>query len=377
MVLETSTLTEVEVLIFVEDPGAANYVAALPAALEAHGWRVALVAEGSACSYLQALGVAVKTVPPGAEAADILALTRPRVCVTGSSENLETLGLKLNHASPAARIESVGVVDAPANAAYRFRGLSDNPLAYVPHWLLVPDEGTRQLYAALGFPLQRIVVCGHPHYDFVRAKRAALAAEGQAALKCRLLPGVLPGQKVAVFGAELSTGLNPQQFQHSAEYTLSGRGARRGRTEIVLEEFLDAVSGISPRPYLVLRLHPKNAPEEFSDYRPEFDWVSQGGSPLELLYAADLVVGMTSMLLLEAVLLGRPALAIVPRTAELAWLPIRTDLLASATTRPQLRSKLRDLLQSDTPPVTAEVALVSNSLQHVVEFIEHILKPID
>ena len=53
----------------------------------------------------------------------------------------------------------------------------------------------------------------------------------------------------------------------------------------------------------------------------EFDYFSQKELPLEVVYASDLVVGMTSMLLYEAALMGKVCLSIMPRSIEKAWLP--------------------------------------------------------
>src|SRR5436309_2738893 len=83
-------------------------------------------------------------------------------------------------------------------------------------------------------------------------------------------------------GAELSTGLDPTEYQRSAQYSLDGWGTSTGRTEIVLEEFLDAVAMQDHRPFCVLRLHPKNDISQFTAYLPEFDQVSQRERGLEV-----------------------------------------------------------------------------------------------
>ena len=77
-----------------------------------------------------------------------------------------------------------------------------------------------------------------------------------------------------VFVSEVSTGLNPDQYQMSPDYTLTGRGDKTDRYGIVLEEFIDATNGLKPRPYLVLRMHPKNTEEELAPFLKEFDQVS-------------------------------------------------------------------------------------------------------
>jgi hypothetical protein len=68
------------------------------------------------------------------------------------------VGLELIAEARLAQILSVGVVDAFGNTDHRFRGRTDDPLAYMPDWLLVPDEWTKAAYVALGYPQERTIV---------------------------------------------------------------------------------------------------------------------------------------------------------------------------------------------------------------------------
>lgn len=358
-------LAPADVLVFVEDPGAANYAADLPAALAEEGVRAPLLVRGSAEAYLRDRGYPVQAVPDGVAADSLLERVMPRLVVVGTSENPDTLGLALVDAARARGIETVGLVDAFPNAAHRFRGHAGQPLAHAPDWLAVPDEWTRDAFVELGAAPARTVVCGHPQYDRVRALGGELDREGREAVRARVLPGA-GGRPVVVFVAEISTGLHPEQYRRSAAYTLHGRGGSAGRTEVVLEELLDALGALDPRPYLVLRLHPKNSAEEFAAYAGEVDLVSAGGSALELVYAADLVVGMTSMLLLEAEILGSPTLAVVPRAVERDWLPsIRRGDTPCVDTRAALREALPRLVRGGRGRAPAGGVAATGSLERV------------
>jgi hypothetical protein len=181
---------------------------------------------------------------------------------------------------------------------------------------------------------------------------------------------------VVVFVSEISTGLNPSKYSRLPDYTLTGRGTRMDRTEIVLEEFLDAAAQLKPSPYLVLRMHPKNTKEELASFLGDFRQISEKEAPLKLVYAADLVVGMTSMLLLEAAIMGRPTLSIVPRVAEKESLPtIRAGITPCVTTRDELRAILPDLLGKNSQSVASGIDqfIYPGSLQRTVAFIEGLL----
>jgi len=330
-----------DILIYVEDPGAANTVVDLPRALAKRGLGSLTFAAGHAAPYLKSLGADFTGVGESEDAAALIGAHGPRLVMAGTSENPDTLGLKLIEAARRRSIVAVSFVDAPGSAEYRFRGRGHDPLGFAPDWLLAPDDATAGRFRALGFNAHRVVNCGHPHFDRVREMGRALRRRGRAAVRAGVLPDSPDDRPVVVFLAEISGGLIPAAFERGDDYTLAGRGASDRRTDIVLEEFLDAIALVRPRPYIVLRLHPKNQAREFAAYRPEIDVVSQGGSPLELVFAADLVVGMTTTLLFESALIGVPTLSVVPRPLEVEWLTATAlGIVPSVNTREALRDIL-------------------------------------
>ena len=335
-------------LAFVEDPGAANFVGPLLRPLRTAGWEARLFANGSAHKLLSERGIEAYKVLETHDAYLFIDEISPDVVLVGTSENPATLGLSLITAAKHSRVLSVGVLDSPANSAFRFRGRSEEPLDYCPDWLLVPDELTRSEFLTLGYPSSRIVLCGHPYYDEVRRVGANLEKQGRVSVKQRVFANVPPEVPVLMFLAEVSDGLNPSQYRRSSGYTLHGRGGSDERTHIVLEELIDALAEIQQDHVLVLRLHPKNRREEFSAYWESVHRVSQGGDALELVYAADLVVGMSSSLLVEAALIGRPTLSIVPRAVECDWLPnIKRGITPCVSNRESLREILSSYLSGE------------------------------
>ncbi len=364
----------VDLLIYVEDPGAANIVADLPSRLRDR--RVRLVAGGQAVERLAASGTPFETWPPGLSPGELVREARPRIVVTGTAENPDQPGLALVAEAHRAGIVTAGLVDAPMNAPHRFRGRGESGLAFAPRWILVPDGTTRRNFVALGHPEDRVVVCGNPHFDAIRRSRAAMEREGREEVRRRLLPAAPADRPVVLFAAELSGGLNPLQYRRSADYTLEGRGVQDGRTEIVMEEFLDAARLLSRRPWHVLRIHPKNVPGDFQSYLRDFDGISQGGSSLEWIFAADLVVGMTSTLLVEALVMGRPVLSIVPREEERGWFPAEiADLIPCVTTRAELRERLPRLIDGADQPDAAlvDAACPPGALETMARFLEGLI----
>lgn len=363
-----------DVLIFVEDPGAANMVADVPRMLAAAGRTVHLATSGFATAWLEQRGIPVNPMPPDDDLDRMLNDLKPRLIVVGTAENPDTIGLKLVRLAAARGIPSVGVVDSSTHLGFRFRGRSNSPLQFCPDLVIVPDAASRSGLLALGLDAERIVVAGHPHWDHVRSTAQALLRVDRAELRRRHF-GPASDRIAVLFAAEISGGMDTSEFARSDGYTLTGSGAS-GRTEIVIEEFLSAVAPRRQELHLVLRLHPKQANAELSGYRGAFDAVSQTGLSLEVIHAADAVVGMTSMLMVEAALMRRPTFSILPRAKEAAWLPtLQVGLTPYACDRDAVRAGITRLLDAPeiADPAALEALFPSGALDRMVAALEDVL----
>ena len=360
---------DADFLIHVEDPGAANFVGGLPMALETLGLTARVIAEGKAAEHLRHLGVAFETPVPSATAKDVIDDADPRGVVVGTSENPGSRGLSLMDHGRRRGLVTVGIVDGPANPRWRFRGGSSDPLAHAPDHIFVPDAGIADAYIELGMARDRVKVCGHPGFDTVRRQRELLISEGRENVRQRLWPELRPEYPLAMFVSELSDGFEPEQYRRSSDYTLSGWGGSDARSDIAIEEFLDATAASGVAPHLVLRLHPKETDGAEPAHASRFDLVSRAEPPLEAVFAADAVCGMTSVLLLEAALLGRPVVSIVPRAVEKAWLPADASAyLACVATREEVRESVADALYGRGPdPALADGRLSSGAARAAAE----------
>ncbi len=284
----------------------------LPSRLAELGCEATLHASGAALAFLAARGESVEPLP--ADISDV----RPDLVAVGTSENPDSTGLALIAEARRSGRPSVGIVDHEANAAFRFRGREGDAMTFAPDFLAVPDEATARSYRDLGFAADAIAVCGHPHFDRAATARKEFEAKGRATVRSEILPeaGARP---VCVFLAEQYFCLDPSGAVYADEAAFPG--PRRRRVDAVLETVLGALEGVDERPFVVLRLHPKNSREEFASYLGGVDLVSGSGDPLPLVFCADLVVGLTTALLAEAAVLGRPVLPVAACADDLAWMP--------------------------------------------------------
>lgn len=362
----------VKVLIVVEDPGAANMVKDLPEALQAVNIRSDLHALNAAYTYLmtrQHFCNPWSMEPDFAQ--DLLNRCKPDLVIVGSSDNPQSPVLELIALAKAKNIPTLGVVDMRMNADRRFSGGTGRPLAYMPDRLIVADAATKADFVKLGMAEDCIAALGNPQFDYIYKNSLDCKKEkSKAALRKELFPESAD-RPLWVFIAEPASAVNPKLTSKNKHYTLTGTSESESRCQIVMEEFLLAIekSNSKEKPYLVLRLHPRNKLEDFPpDLVKRFDAVSQHQVPIRLLCAADLVAGMTSMMLLEAAICDTPTLSIVPVKQEGDWLP---TVAAGATTLVATRAALEEVFEKSLPENNQNNWFVPGALQRLTQYIKN------
>src|SRR5262249_3653757 len=147
-----------DVLFFVEDPGAANFVAELPRSLARRGHTIHFATYSTATDYLAQRGVAINPLSADADLEPLVTRLAPRLIAVGTAENPDTFGLRLIAIAAARGIPSVGLIDSSTHLSYRFRGHSANPLEFCPDRVIVTDVVSRDGLIELGLRKDRITV---------------------------------------------------------------------------------------------------------------------------------------------------------------------------------------------------------------------------
>ncbi len=354
-------------LVFSEDPGATNCLLPLLPHLTEQQISFRLMADGTAIGMYEKQGYFAEAVPKEIET--LFTNAPPALVVTGTAANPDTHGLRLIDAARARTVPTLGVVDALMNAERRFSGRSNNGLAHLPDWVAVPDRVTAERFISLGTEKDRVIICGHPHFDAVLTRAQRLRLNDTGIAREKYYPDIDRERKLILFAGEPET-----HHCRNSDYLLQGRGGCDGRIAIVMEEFLDAVSQLHPRPACVLQLHPRSRIEDLGSLALEFDKIQQGGDSLEIMSCVDGVAGLTSMLLTEAALMGRPTLSILPRLEEKDWLPgIGWGATECLTDRVALPEALRRLIGNGSGPEVSS-RLIRGADRNLLDLIKRVLQ---
>ncbi|HLE18889.1 MAG TPA: hypothetical protein VI728_11470, partial [Syntrophales bacterium] len=226
---------------------------------------------------------------------------RPNLVIT-SATSLPDRDMSEKHLWRNARrlgIPSLAFLDQWQNYAIRFSGVTkDERLAYLPDYINCIDEiGEREMLSE-GFPGDRLVRLGHPYLSALHARAGEI---DPVSVKARM--GIPHDQKAALF---------------VSEPILEYYGRARGYDQYeALGLFFDIVSA-NPVPILpVIKLHPKDERERFKkilDGHKRLSPVLLGNefSSLECLSVADSVYGMSSIMLIEAYVMGKYVVSLQP-----------------------------------------------------------------
>lgn len=203
-------------------------------------------------------------------------------------------------------IPSIAVIDQWQNYGLRFSGCSsDEYLAYLPTRITALDEQARQEMINEGIPEERIVVTGQPALDALFDERKTFTPSNRKEVREKI--GAEPDSFLVLFVSEAFKC----DFSDSLGYT------EESTLEFLTRTLSAIVEETGMKLHLVVKYHPQNTDSDFAgiDFNQArlgfpISVVRQEIRPRPLVLASDLVVGMTSVLLLESILLGLPTVSV-------------------------------------------------------------------
>jgi hypothetical protein len=366
------------ILVIAGDPGAANALAPVCLALQQRGdFRIRGLAYKQARTLWAKRGIAFDELDETISKEwiqHLLVTSKPALVLTGTSAN----GLDFEKVFVAvARLEqvpSLALLDHWMN--YRIRFADENgTLAFLPDRIAIMDEQARAEMIAEGFPPEQLVVTGHPAFDELTPFRLSTTAETSAAVRAEF--GVRPDELLLVFVSEpveYFNGTSP-----SNPYYL-------GYTEhTILPPLVSALESIARRSSrkvaLLIRPHPLQKSAEFNRYRGTYFrvLVSDRADGRAVVLASQVVIGMTSMLLMEACLLRCTVLSLQPNLCAADTLPsnrrgwsaavYKEEDIEPVVERYLFDKDARDQLQHRLSTITRG----TNASQHLIHLIDEMV----
>lgn len=196
-------------------------------------------------------------------------------------------------------IPSMAFLDQWQNYALRFSGVADDErMAYLPDYINCINDIARGEMVGEGFRESLLLEFGHPYLSGLRRKLPGIDRQ-----KIKQTLGIPVDAKVVLFVSEAL-------FEHY------GKGRGYDQYE-VLDFLLGNLSGHAEGVATVIKLHPKDAREKFDDVIGKFPSlgpriIEDQLSSLECLALADVVYGMSSIMLIEAYILGKKVASLQP-----------------------------------------------------------------
>lgn len=295
---------ETGLLVYCEDPGAANYMQVLSKWLKDGYVDYKFVLESDSCiEFFPELRLTTSDLSEAFIGSCSLWGNKFSF-VFGISENIDSKAFDCVVACRLKGVKTIAFVDSVHNYSYRFRGRSADPLSYLPDHLVVPTESVKQKYRSLGVKDDCVSIIPHP------------AIQGWGEKWVRSI-NVKSGSKLRiVFASELDSGLRDIYAGFDSD---SSHINEQSKPSNVVGNFVRFIGPMRENLHLILRLHPKQTPQDYRDLANYFDEISWRTNSALLFQRVDLVIGLTSIFLGEAVAHGVPAFSLVLNSVDRGW----------------------------------------------------------
>jgi hypothetical protein len=227
--------------------------------------------------------------------------------ITGASDIDENTDRAFWAAARSLGIPSHAFLDHPASLDQRF--VLRDGTQILPDRIYAPDEAYLSMLAKYNVPLDRVTVTGPIHAE--RLRRITRRGEEEDLLRSAW--GAKEGDKVVLFASEciqeMAEAGRPRDYSEFAVLGSLTKSLESG-------EAVGPVAVRAEDAILVVRPHPRDRDGKYASWRAETGSrlrrvVSAEGAPERAILAADVVVGMDSSLLRDALALGRPVVSLV------------------------------------------------------------------
>lgn len=286
-----------KILFASQEPGASRGLVPVVKVARARGNEIFVASRLWGAGVFRDAGEAVREVSDDlAEGTrNLLEDLAPDVVLTGLAGTPgNSLDLALQEAARIKHLPRTALLDASMYYLDRIAGPRCEPFYYLPDKIFVLNEFTRREMLSEGFPPACVIATGQPVYDYLAVPTSADATAGNA-----------QPVRVVFFSEGLAKEAR-RRPEHEVGY----------HEEVVIPMLIEILTAFArDRPIiLTIKRHPK-------EERQDRTYVASPGLTITdigdadssaLMLGADLVCGMSSSLLLEGWLAGKPVVSMQP-----------------------------------------------------------------
>tara|TARA_B100000315_G_scaffold184167_1_gene173156 strand:+ start:6478 stop:7617 length:1140 start_codon:yes stop_codon:yes gene_type:complete len=351
-----------KIFLFSRDPGGANTVIPLVKPLKEKGYIVRLFGKDAALEkYLKAdlSGFNIANFVKNIDIEYIkkfLINEQPDFIITDTS--LDFIERYLWKAAEDLKIPSFAILDQWVNYGIRFSKYNpsetneynkDKTYPYLPSKILVMDDFAKQEAIKEGLPPDRITVAGQPHFETLLKKKLSL----QKSRNLREELCINQSDFLITFASE----------PVSKDYQQSGdSGHYWGFTEkTIFKELFNGINEISfkynKNISIIIKLHPREDIDNYSNMVSPLKRnkitlnVIKKTNPTDLILSSDLICGMSSIFLIESIVLGKPTISIqIGLNKENPFILDRRDILKSIVDQKTLIKQLESIIIKNNYP---------------------------
>lgn len=288
------------------DPGGAAALAPVIGQLQHNGAALQLLGYREAPALWRAEGLVARAIPESANDRWLAEhLKGAALLLAATSANGIDRERQATRLARSMGIPSLVVLDFWSNYRLRFLGADDQLV--LPDCIAVMDESAACEMSAAGFPRDRIVVTGQPAFDRLAERKGAFDTSQR--LQVRHSLGVGDDEALVLFVSQPFANL-----YGSLEKAREALGFDEHEVLGLCVEALERLAIIQRNKIvLAIRRHPRETTHVLPTKRGDsFRALACEIDKYDALLAADLVLGMNSVMLLEAVLLGQMVVSFQP-----------------------------------------------------------------
>lgn len=373
-----------KILLFSRDPGGANTVIPLVLALRKKGNEVRLLGKDMALEKyskagLEGIDIAglVSEISQGA-IKDFLLSEKPDFIITGTSAS-DVTEKYIWKAAENLNIPSFAILDQWINYGIRFSRYSIAAIEeyrkaisheYLPTRILVMDEFAKEEAIIDGIEPSKILVTGQPYFETLLKEKGKITSNRLGEIKRKL--NLKDDDFIVTFASE----------PVSIDYANTDYWGFTEKT--IFSELLEGVKKISSmlekRISIIIRPHPREDEDSFNEMIIGLGErinivVDRNSSSIELISLSDVVAGMSSMFLIEALILDKPVLSILiglKKERENPFVPARRDIIKSITERNTLIVKLDEIIVRNRRQ-TGGFEFIRNPVSNIISCMEKYL----